>query len=463
MKTALTDRAIKAMRASAKAYDVHDAVVPGLSLNVLPSGLKRFVVLKRFPGVKNPTRRALGAYSALTLEGARIKARAWLELIDRGIDPAAEVQRKRREQDRKRRMTFAAVVERYIAIEVIGPDPAHPRHRNRDKERNALDILVALFGDRPVTDFEDDPEALMAPLELIGRLGTDRALVKLGCRQKLLRPGRAGKPSPEQARALATFLHMVLNFAVEHGGFGLARNPIGHIRKARRLGASMRRDHTPTDEEIAALMIATGRLPPPHCHVYRALVLSGLRLNEVARATWSEIGDDVWLIPAHRMKGRNGAARPHAVPITKDLRKLFDEIPRGDCGDFIFSAKNGHTPVATGGSQLKATLADEMLHVLRARAAARGQNPTGVVLRRFRNHDLRRAIKSGMAKLGVRDDVSEMILAHKRPGLAGVYDTYDRLAERRAALELWADYVAGLIDPRPADVVQIRRPLRQAT
>ena len=90
MKTALTDRAIKAMRKSARAYDVHDAVVPGLSLNVLPSGLKRFVVLTRFPGAKHPTRRALGAYGALTLEKARTTARQWLELIGRGIDRRPE-------------------------------------------------------------------------------------------------------------------------------------------------------------------------------------------------------------------------------------------------------------------------------------------------------------------------------------------------------------------------------------
>jgi hypothetical protein len=69
MKTALTDRAIKAMRKAAKAYDVHDAIVPALTLNVLPSGLKRFVLLTRFPGAKHPTRRALGAYGALTLGG----------------------------------------------------------------------------------------------------------------------------------------------------------------------------------------------------------------------------------------------------------------------------------------------------------------------------------------------------------------------------------------------------------
>jgi hypothetical protein len=62
-----------------------------------------------------------------------------------------------------------------------------------------------------------------------------------------------------------------------------------------------------------------------------------------------------------------------------------------------------------------------------------------------------------MAKLGVRDDVSELILAHKRIGLPGIYDTYDRLPERRVALEQWSNHIAGLIDPRPANVVRIRR------
>jgi integrase len=455
MKTTLTDRAIKAAKPAACAYDIHDAIVPGLLLEVRPSGLKRLALLKRFPGSKNPTRRLIGGYGAITLERARVTARRWLELLQAGIDPATEAERAKVAEARKRRHTFAHVVERYLAIEVIGPDPERPRHRGHRKLCNALDILVALFGERPVTDFENDPDALMAPLEEIARLGTDRALVKLGHRKKLLRPGRAAKPRPEQARSLFTLLHMIFNFAVEHGGFGLARNPIGHIRKARRLGATVRRDHTLTEEEVTALMIAAGRLPPPHRQVYRTLVWSGLRLNEVARARWDEIGDDVWAIPASRMKGRNGAARAHLVPIVPALRKVFDELPRQ--GDYVFSVKGGRTPVATGGSQLKATLASETLHVLRARAKARGEDPAKVVLRPWRNHDIRRAIKSGMAKLGVRDDVSEMILAHKHVGLSGIYDTYDRLAERRAALEQWSNHIAGLMTPRPANVVRMRR------
>ena len=64
----LTDRAVKATRPTAKAYDMHDAVVPGLALRVLPSGVKSFVLVARFAGSSNPTRRSLGQYGELTLE-----------------------------------------------------------------------------------------------------------------------------------------------------------------------------------------------------------------------------------------------------------------------------------------------------------------------------------------------------------------------------------------------------------
>ena len=58
--------------------------------------------------------------------------------------------------------------------------------------------------------------------------------------------------------------------------------------------------------------------------MYQVLLLSMLRLNEVARAQWSEIEGDVWTIPATRMKGKNGTARPHVVPLIPALRKVLD-------------------------------------------------------------------------------------------------------------------------------------------
>jgi integrase len=453
MKTALTDRAIKAARPAARAYDIHDALVPGLAVRVLPSGVKSFVLVARFPGSRNPTRRALGAYGALSLEKARGKARQWLELIARSIDPGKEVERERREQERKQRTTFAGMTEDYIASAVIGPNADKPRQRNPSRILNSLrDVLIPLFGKRPVTELTADD--IMPPLELIGRIGTDRALVKLGARKTLRRPGRKARPCPEQARALFTFAEMIFNWALDQGGYGLDRNPLDRVSKTRRLGATVRRDHTLNDEELAALVLAIPRLPAPHRHAYEVLLHSGLRLNEAVGIRWTEIEGDVWTIPADRMKGKNsgqGQARAHVVPVTPALRKVFDAVPRGSKGDFIFSCKDGAVPVATGGSQLKATLDDEMLHILHQRAKARGEDANRVALRPWRNHDIRRTCRTTLSRLRVDSEVAEAVLAHVVPGVRGVYDRWHRLPEKRAALESWSRFLAELVRPRPVE------------
>ena len=58
-------------------------------------------------------------------------------------------------------------------------------------------------------------------------------------------------------------------------------------------------------------------------------------------------------------------------------------------------------------------------------------------------HDLRRTAGTYMSRLGVPKDVRERILNHggNRKGnmTDGVYNLYDYDAEKRAALELWAD------------------------
>src|SRR6516225_9442001 len=396
MKTALTDRAIKALKPAAKPFDRHDAIVPGLTLQVLPSGLKRFVLLKRFPGSPHPQRRPLGAYRALTLEAARSKARTWLTDIGRGIDPVERLEVERRARDRARATTFTAVVEDYIRIEVLGPGgEARPRQRGAVATTKALrDVLIPLFGSRPITELTADE--IMPALELIGRIGTDRALVKLGARRKLRRPGRKGRPSPEQARALLAVFKMVFGWAIDAGGYGLEHDPLARVRKARRLGSPVRRDRTLSDEELIAFTLAIERLSTPHRQLYGVLLHSGLRLNEVGKARWSELAGDVWTIPARRMKGKNEGnrqAREHLVPITSTLRRLFASISRVSETDFVFRGLKDGKPITAGTSYARRRLDAEMLAILRQRAAARGENPDKVVLPRWRNHDVRRSCR----------------------------------------------------------------------
>ena len=56
----LTDRFVRSVTASAGRQEYLDAIVPQLMLRVGSSGAKSWALLARYPGFRNPTRRALG-------------------------------------------------------------------------------------------------------------------------------------------------------------------------------------------------------------------------------------------------------------------------------------------------------------------------------------------------------------------------------------------------------------------
>ena len=64
-------------------------------------------------------------------------------------------------------------------------------------------------------------------------------------------------------------------------------------------------------------------------------------------------------------------------------------------------------------------------------------------------HDLRRSFASGMARLGVPIQVTELCLNHKsgvsNKPLVRIYQQHDYAAEVKAAFEKWSAHVAGLV------------------
>jgi integrase len=183
----------------------------------------------------------------------------------------------------------------------------------------------------------------------------------------------------------------------------------------------------------------------PFGPLYRVLLLSGLRLNEVADATWNEfdLAKGIWTIPASRMKGMNGKARPHSVPLTADILAVISSLPRFNGGPYLFSVTNGESAVLVS-STVKRRIDAAMLETL-------GSLPA------WTNHDLRRTVRSRLSELRVNADVAEAILAHVKPGIRGVYDRYEHLDEKRHALELWAKRLRDIIEPPPATVVALTR------
>ena len=54
------------------------------------------------------------------------------------------------------------------------------------------------------------------------------------------------------------------------------------------------------------------------------MILTGVRLSEARNAAWDEIDDNVWTIPAERMKGN----KEHRVPLPPPVCDLLESLPR---------------------------------------------------------------------------------------------------------------------------------------
>jgi Arm DNA-binding domain/Phage integrase central domain len=121
----------------------------GLAFALPKAARRAFVLVARYPGSKNPTRRALGTYGALTLEQARHNARHWLEMLHRGVDPKEEEERKRAAELRRRKNTFAAVAEDFIRDKLSG------ERRGKDAERDIRREFIPRWGKLPVTEISD--------------------------------------------------------------------------------------------------------------------------------------------------------------------------------------------------------------------------------------------------------------------------------------------------------------------
>jgi integrase len=182
------------------------------------------------------------------------------------------------------------------------------------------------------------------------------------------------------------------------------------------------------------------------------LAMTGLRLREVADAQWSEIRNGVLTIPARRMKGKNQKARDHAVPLTPDMLAIIEALPRFNQGQFMFSTTGGRKPTQMSGP-LKRAVDTMMLADMRETAKERGDDPDAVKLEPWRNHDLRRNVRSGLSALKVDQRVAEAVLAHVPQGMVSTYDVHTFIDEKREALEKWGAHLKSIIEPPPANVI----------
>jgi integrase len=438
----LTDRYLRSLRPAPRGQRVElwDTRVPGFGIRVSDTedtdaarrgkaGKVSFILYARFGGAA-PTRRVIGTFGAVTLEDARRTAGEWRSQVEKGIDPAIAEAEARAKEARERalriRHSFAAVAEAFVL------DKVSRERRGRQIERDLSSHFVAAWHDRPVSEITKADV-----LEIINR---------------------KKRVAPAMARALLVLIKRFFNWAVDQHVYGLDHSPCDRLAISRIVGPAPARSRRLSDAEIFAFWRATGRMSYPAGPLYRVLLLTGLRLNEAAELSWSEIHGTTIIIPAARMKGRETTARQHAVPLSSAAQEIFASLPRHRDGQFIFSCTAGKRPLSMA-SPSKLDLDRRMLRTLRALARRRGEDHRNVTLPHWVTHDLRRVVRSSLSQLRVPHNVAEAILAHKPPGIVGTYDVHEYLDEKRDALEAWAQHVAAIVSPAPVagEVVALRR------
>jgi integrase len=398
-KVTLNDRILKSLRPApdGKPYDVHDTACPGHAIRV--TGSASHVLIARFPGSPNPTRRVIAKVGVISLVDARAKAREWLALIAKGIDPQQLEAQQRLAEQQKRKNTFAAVAEDFIA------DKLPAERKGKETEADIRREFIPAWGAFPVTDLTDMHLA---------------ALIKAKKRT-----------APAQARNLLGTAKRLMTWAVDQRCYGLAANPFLVLKPVALIGEKKHGDRVLSDVELFALERAAIRFGYPLGPAYRMLIRTGLRLNEVVDAHWREIdlSKRLWVIPAERMKGRNSKARPHVVPLTDEMMAILESLPRFRRGGFLFSLNFGERPVWLA-SKVKKRVDMRMLRTLRALARHRGEDPKEVTLPDWDNHDIRRTVRTNLSRLKISEEAREAVMAHARPGIKGLRSS--RLPRRKA-------------------------------
>jgi integrase len=164
---------------------------------------------------------------------------------------------------------------------------------------------------------------------------------------------------------------------------------------------------------------------PPYTRAVRILMLTGQRVEEIAR-----LHEDNWDAAEHIIdwsKTKNNM--PHAIPVPSLAAELIKSIKPNKFGWFFPSAMDPSRPVSHG-----------TLYSFMWRQRDRGVIPV------VTNRDLRRTWKTLAGQAGVPKEIRDRIQNHALQDVSSKnYDRWNYMPEKRAGMSKWDKFVRAML------------------
>jgi len=387
---ALTDTALKALKAREKAYTVSDD--RGLYVEVFPTGGIVWRYRYRLDGKQEKL--TLGKYPALSLRNARVKRDEAASAVAIGHSPAEQKQlAKVAAADST---TVAEFGERFFR-EMVNKD----RQDTTTPRRYFDKSIVPRIGATPVRDVTtEDVRAIIWSKK---DEGFDAA-----------------------AGVIRGLLKRLFDYALTAGLVGVnpvLALPMRHVHKAKS------RERALAPEEIGAFLRAAfeSNIRRQFKLALHLILLTMVRKSELLLSRWSHVDFEQaeWHIPAEHSK----TGKPHIVFLSRQAVELFREL----------QALAGTSElVLPGRGSLAKPFAQNAINSA-LKVALRGQ-----AIPAFTIHDLRRTASTLLHENGWASDVVEKALNHTIGGVRGVYNRAEYAPQRREMLQFWSDYIESL-------------------
>jgi integrase len=343
--------------------------------------------------------------NALTVpvEAARKAARQFYATIALGQDPSAPRQQAKAEAEAQK-SKLGLMVDRYLKVK-----KAELRSTSYDSVTYHLEKLAKELHCKPLNAVKRADVALWIE-DLVGTYG---------------------KSTAAHARSS---LHAFYNWAAYAGL--CETNPVS--RTINPVKGQKPRERVLSDPEIKMLW---GHLPDSSFgRALKLLILTGARRDEIGDLQWHEIDFETGTMTIRGSRTKNGSdliltLPPMALAILKSAPGRKDQ-------PFVFGTKPGAGFSAWSSAKL---LVDN-------RIAA----TIGKPLPPWTIHDLRRTMRTGLGRVGVAPHIAELAINHLKKDIEAIYDKHKYAAEITAALQLWADHIAAVVEGRRAQVTPLR-------